>query len=99
MANTQYRFRPAKNTANAMRLIRRIQDYAETTDNPLFLILLDWEKAFDVVNHACLCTGLEIFGRHGYDQATFFVKYPFGQSNNIQEGGKGAHDQHICSSL
>ena len=78
---TQYGFRPAKNTAHAIYVIRWIQNYAETTRVPSFLTLIDWEeKTFDKVDHKCLCEELERIGidahmiqalKDGYAKAIF----------------------------
>ena len=47
VTETQYGFRPAKSTAHAIFVIRRMQDFAEKSNPPLDMTLLDWEKAFD----------------------------------------------------
>jgi retron-type reverse transcriptase len=89
LSATQYGFRPAKSTSHAIFVIRRIQEYAESAGNPLFMTLLDWEKAFDKVDHECLCEALARFGIHegtikalkdGYSKASFFIKDQFGES-------------------
>ena len=46
LSPTQYGFRPAKSTAHAIYVVRRIQEYAESTGNELYMTLLDWEKNF-----------------------------------------------------
>ena len=82
VSSTQYGFRPARSTAHAIYIIRRIQDFVEKNGDPLFMILLDWENAFDKVDHKCLCDALERMGidakvigvlKDGYDKATFSV--------------------------
>jgi hypothetical protein len=82
VSKAQYGFRPAKSTAHAIYIIRRLQDYAEKTRGPLYMTLLDWEKAFDKVDHDTLGYALERMGidqkiiaalRDGYDKATVFV--------------------------
>ena len=45
----QFGFRGKKSTAQAMFICRRLQDIAERSDEPLTMIFLDWEKAFDKV--------------------------------------------------
>ena len=52
MHGTQYGFRKAKSTQQAIHLIRRLLEAGESTTskhstNKLILVLLDWEKAFD----------------------------------------------------
>ena len=47
VTKTQYGFRPAKSTAHAFFIIRRMQDFAEKRNQPFYMTLLDWEKAFD----------------------------------------------------
>lgn len=49
LQQTQYGFRANRSTADALYLIRRIMEYGEKTTNPLMLVLLDWEKAFDLL--------------------------------------------------
>jgi len=53
------------------------------------MTLLDWEKAFDKVDHECLCDALARFGIHkgtidalkdGYSKAAFYVKDQFRKS-------------------
>ena len=47
---TQFGFRKKKSTSQPLFITRRLQDQAEITGNKLFLIFLDWEKAFDKVD-------------------------------------------------
>ena len=48
--NLQFGSRGKKNTAQAMFICRRLQDIIERSDGePLTMIFLDWEKAFDKV--------------------------------------------------
>ena len=47
---TQYGFRANKSTSHAIYLTRRLLEYGEATHNPLLVVLLDWEKAFDKLN-------------------------------------------------
>lgn len=37
-------------TAQPLFIARRLQDQAETTGDKLFMVFLDWEKAFDKVD-------------------------------------------------
>ena len=86
-----YGFRPAKSTAHAIFIIRRIQDFAEKSRQPLFLTLLDWEKAFDKVDHKALCEAMKRLDieegilealKYGYGKTTFFVEDEYGRSGN-----------------
>ena len=45
----QFGFRGKKSTAQAMFICRRLQDIVERSDEPMTMIFLDWEKAFDKV--------------------------------------------------
>ena len=51
LSDTLYGFRPQRSTSHAIYVIRRIQDFAEAKGTQLSLALLDWEKAFDKVQH------------------------------------------------
>ena len=53
LSNTQYGFRPQRSTSHAIciMIIPRLQDYAESKGARLSLALLDWETAFDKVQH------------------------------------------------
>jgi len=48
---TQYGFRRNKSTSQPIAIVRRIQDYMEASRDPIILLFLDWEKAFDNVDH------------------------------------------------
>ena len=96
VSTTQYGFRTAKNTVRAIFIIRRIQDFAEKNGEPLFMTLLDWEKAFDKIDHRCLCEALERMGLDvglivalgdGHNKATFFVEDEFGKSGKYWHSG------------
>ena len=91
---TQHGFRPAKITAHAIFIIRRIQDFAEKNGEPLFMTFLDWESAFDKIDHKCLGEALEMSGidrgiietlEDGYSKATIFVEDDFGDSEKKQQ--------------
>ena len=101
----------AKSTAHAIYVIRRIQAFAESTGEPLFLALLDWEKAFDKVDHGTLLDALRRLDIHehvikaledGYQKATFFTKETnLGNQKRkpkALESGKDAHCHRISSS-
>ena len=89
LSNTQYGFRPQRSTSHAIYVIRRIQDFAEAKGSRLSLALLDWEKAFDKVQHDKLIMALRKMGfsqhycdiiQNCYEEPTFFVKDAFGTS-------------------
>eukprot|EP00975_Prorocentrum_lima_P026461 5562381-Prorocentrum_lima.AAC.1 len=43
----QYGFRPGLGTADPLSIARRIADIGESSQTPVHMLLLDWEKAFD----------------------------------------------------
>ena len=47
---TQYGFRKKRSTSQPLFITRRLQDQAKQTGDKLFLVFLDWEKAFDKVD-------------------------------------------------
>ena len=66
------------------------------------MTLLDWEKAFDKIDHRCLCEVLERIWLdegliealgEGYNKATFYVEDEFGKS----ESDRDVHSPHIRS--
>ena len=56
--NTQYGFRTGRSTSHAIFLARRLQSFAEITGKNLALVMLDWEKAFDKIDHGRLLESL-----------------------------------------
>ena len=89
LTKTQYGFRPGKSTSHAIYVARRIQDYAESKGTRLSLALLDWEKAFDKIQHDKSILALQRMGFSSqfcdvigdcYKEPTFFVKDDFGCS-------------------
>ena len=89
ITKTQYGFRPGMSTSQAIYIIRRIQDFAEGKSTKLSLALLDWEKAFDRIQHDKLIISLERLGfdpqyldviNDCYRKPTFYVKDEFGSS-------------------
>ena len=88
-------------TAHAIYIVRRIQDFAESTSSTLSLALLDWEKAFDKVQHDKLILSLSRLGfpdhyldviQDCYRKPEFYVKDEYGtsqtkvQSSGIRQG-------------
>ena len=59
LQKTQYGFRKEKSTAHAIHIIRRIMDVGYRAGQKLTMILLDWEKAFDKVDHDSMHRALE----------------------------------------
>ena len=51
LQKTQYGFRKNKSAAHAIHIIRRIMDVGYRAGQNLSMVLLDWEKAFDKVDH------------------------------------------------
>ena len=54
LQKTQYGFRKGKSTAHAIHIIRRMMDAGYRAGQQLVLVLLDWAKAFDTVDHEAL---------------------------------------------
>ena len=59
---TQYGFRKKRSTAQPLFITRRLQDLAESSGDKLFLVFLDWEKAFDKVDQEKLIEAMERVG-------------------------------------
>ena len=59
ITRTQYGFRKSKSCAHALHLIRRIIDLGEMSNENIITIFLDWEKAFDKVNHKKMIEALK----------------------------------------
>ena len=62
LQKTQYGFRRKRGTADAIHLVRRIAEYGDKTQNPLIMVLLDWEKAFDKVDREGLMLAMDRLG-------------------------------------
>ena len=56
---TQYGFRKKRSTSQPLFITRRLQDHAECTGDKLFMVFLDWEKAFDKVDQEKLIEAME----------------------------------------
>ena len=66
ISKSQYGFRPGRGTSDALFLIRRmIEATIDDTDASLYVVLLDWSKAFDRIKHDCLIKALHRFGVRG----------------------------------
>ena len=59
---TQFGFRKSRSTSTPLACIRRILERAEATTDPIFVVFLDWEKAFDRVKQSKLLEALERMG-------------------------------------
>ena len=95
-------FRPKRSTVYISRYlhnssIRRLQDYAEVKGTQLSLALLNWEKAFDKIQHDKLYEAMQRMGFSEHDRKviencyrnpTFFVEDNFG-SSTIKKQGSG----------
>jgi len=62
LSDTQFGFRKAKSTTQAVFIARRLQDYAERMGFNGALLFLDWGKAFDKVDQKRLITALKQYG-------------------------------------
>ena len=51
LQTTQYGFRTGKSTSQAVHRIRRAQEFAERGWTQMYMVFLDWEKAFDKIWH------------------------------------------------
>ena len=51
LMDSQYSFRPKRSTSQPLHTARRLLEYAYAKGTTFFLLLLDWEKAFDKVSH------------------------------------------------
>ena len=81
LQQTQHGFRKKRGMADAMQCIRRIVDKGEMTETKTILVLLDWEKTFDKVEHEGLFQALRRMNiptkfinviRAVYNKPTFF---------------------------
>ena len=61
LMTTQYGSRKNKSTTHALFIARRIQEFAERAGLPGTLVLLDWEKAFDKVDHDMLLKAIKSY--------------------------------------
>ena len=97
MCDTQYGFRPSRSTSQAIYLTRRVQDISEQKGANMIITFLDWEKAFDKVQHCRLLIALRRLGIHDTfievlkdcsTKAPFFVEDEYGTSTaKLQSAG------------
>ena len=109
LKKTQFGFRADLSTMDAIHLIRRVLEFGESTTNNLYLVLLDWEKAFDKVDRNQLFNSMKRMGvnqklidivKSLYRETLFCVEldgYTSDWLDNIQESDKDVHFHHICS--
>ena len=58
LTRTQYGFRQAKSTSQAIQILRRIIETGASSINKTIMVLLDWEKAFDRINRESIARTL-----------------------------------------
>ena len=58
LGNTQFGFRKSRSTVEPIFCVRRLADFAEQGNDLLWLIFLDWEKAFDKLDREKMCAAL-----------------------------------------
>ena len=59
---TQYGFRKNRSTSQPIHIIRRLLEKAERKGESLYILFLDWEKAFDKIHPQALVASLQRFG-------------------------------------
>jgi len=62
LRSTQYGFRCNRSCSQPIHVIRRIMEHAEAVKDPLYLLFLDWEKAFDKIHPQAITTSLARYG-------------------------------------
>eukprot|EP00975_Prorocentrum_lima_P070418 12931859-Prorocentrum_lima.AAC.1 len=62
LSATQYGFRSNRGTADALFSLRRALEVGEGTRSPVYLLFLDWEKAFDKLFHPSIENALIRYG-------------------------------------
>ena len=60
LSNLQYGFRKTRSTSQPLFIARRIQDFAEAAGDKLFLVFLDWEKAFDKIDREMMISATSL---------------------------------------
>ena len=72
---TQYGFRSARGTTDALLLVRRVFEQNISAIRRLMVIVLDWAKAFDSIDLECLLAVLARFGIPVYLVVMIFAIY------------------------
>ena len=63
MSDSQFGFRKGRGTSNALFVARRVNDATlDDRDGVLYMVSLDWSKAFDRIKHGALIQALARFG-------------------------------------
>ena len=55
-------FRASRSTSQPLFALHRLLEMATQTDTALYLMFLDWEKAFDIISHESLHSALVSMG-------------------------------------
>ena len=56
---TQYGFRKGRSTVNALFILRRLLEWVQNhKDGMFYMLFLEWEKAFDRIDHRALCSSI-----------------------------------------
>lgn len=64
LRQTQYGFRSGRGTWQPLFILRRYMDWARHTGHPAHMVFLDWQTAFDAIDHTALLLSLEKIGIH-----------------------------------
>ena len=60
---TQYGFRKGRSTVNALFILQRLLEWVQNhKDGKFYMLFLDWEKAFDRIDHRALVIALRRMG-------------------------------------
>ena len=94
---TQYGFRKNKSTADAIYILRKMLELQERHKQPGYFLFIDWEKAFDSIDHNAMFTALERMGtpqkivniiKQSYANTTFQVNKD-GELSGVKIQGSG----------
>ena len=98
-----------KNTAQPISIVRRVQDYMGSSGDRIIMLFLDWEKAFDKIDHEELIKAIERFNipekivriiKAFYDNPKFFIEDNMGSSkekkNKTPGSDRGAPSHFTC---
>ena len=62
LRSTQFGFRAGKGTRQPLFIVRRAIEWSNMTNKPLHLLFLDWQQAFDSIDHTAMLEALYRFG-------------------------------------